>query len=319
MDILFVGYSSIVQRKVLPAAIKSQSIENISIASSKRPDLSDIPGFSPENVFHEYEQAIAKTTNSLVYISFPNALHAPWAEKALRAGNHVIVDKPAFMNYAEAKRLIELANNENRLLAEANVWSYHSLFEEIKATLKDRRPHSLYANFSSPPLEPENFRYRPEMGAGILYDRGSYAVRCASEIFEDSPERIFCSQKFSDTMKGVDTDLTVMMEFSGKATFLGFFSLECEYTNSLEIIGEDFRIHANRIFTPPPEMELELVIQHKNTVSTIKTPARDTFQVFLEDVVDSISDSSFRKFNELLINDALLFERLLDAAQQQST
>ena len=317
MEILFVGYSSIVQRKVLPAAIKAQNIGNISIASSKTPDLSGVPGFSPANVFGDYEEALARTADSLVYISFPNALHAPWAEKALLAGNHVIVDKPAFMNYEEAVRLVELANNRDRLLAEANVWNYHTLFEEIKAGLKGRRPRSVYANFSSPPLDPGNFRYKPGMGAGILYDRGSYVVRCVSELFNEIPEKIYCSQRFSDTMKGVDTDLTVMMEFSEQSTFLGFFSLECEYTNSLEIIGEDFRIHANRIFTPPPQEQLELEMQHNNKVSAVKTRACDTFQAFLEDIVASIKESNHLKFNELLLRDASLFERLLNASRKQ--
>jgi len=318
MDILFVGFSSIVQRKVLPAAIKSNRIGKISLATRKKPELSGMPESDLGNIYDDYDKAIENTSNSLVYISFPNALHAAWAEKALLAGHHVIVDKPAFMTLDQAERLVNLANNNSLLLAEANVWNYHTLFTEIKNHTGGKSPHSVYANFSSPPLEPENFRYKPEMGAGILYDRGSYAIRCVSELFHDHPEKVYCSQRYSGSMKDVDTDLSILMEFSDKSTFLGFFSLECEYTNSLEVIGEDFRIYANRIFTPPPEVELELEIQHENTKSAVKTLSCDTFQMFLEDIVNSINDATYKKFNELLLNDATLFERLLNASHKQS-
>ena len=317
MDILFVGFSSIVQRKVLQAALKSPAIGNISVATRSQPDFSAIPGFSPAEIYDNYDDAIARTASPLVYISFPNALHAPWAEKALRAGRHVIVDKPAFLNYQEAERLFRLADESSLMLAEANVWNYHALFSEIKSRLNGRQPHSVYANFSSPPLDEANFRYIPEMGAGILYDRGSYAVRCARELFKGFPVRVYCSQRFSDSMANVDTDLAVMMEFEDRATFLGFFSLECEYTNSLEVIGADFRIRADRIFTPPPDIGLKLEIQQKNSASVIEAPACDTFQIFLEDVVDSINDSTCKKFNELLLDDARMFEQILDASQQQ--
>ena len=317
MDILFVGFSSIVQRKVLPAALKSPSIEEISLATRSSSDFSAIPGFGPSEVFNDYDDAIARTASSLVYLSLPNALHAPWVEKALLAGRHVIVDKPAFMSYGEAERLSRLADDSNLMLAEANVWSYHSLFSEIKSTMDGRRPRSVYANFSSPPLDKGNFRYIPELGAGILYDRASYAVRCVRELFQDFPAKVYCAQKFSDSMKNVDTDLTVMMEFGDQATFLGFFSLECEYTNTLEVIGNDFRIRADRIFTPPPEKGLKLEIQQNNCASIVETQASDTFQLFLEDVVGSINDSSFKKFNELLLDDARMFEQILDASQQQ--
>jgi len=310
MDILFVGYSSIVQRKVLPAAIKAKNIERISFASKKHLDLTKITEFNIGHIYDNYEEAILKTGNSIVYISFPNALHALWAEKALLAGHHVVVDKPAFMSYEEARMLTGIANRNNLLLAEANVWTYHFLFKEIKKYIENKVVHSVYVNFSSPPLEPSNFRYNPDMGAGILLDRGSYAVSCVRELFPNLPENIFCSQRFSESLTDVDTDISIVMNFSDRSTFLGFFSLECEYTNTLVIIGQDFRITANRIFTPPPDKKLDLEIMHNNTLSKINTLPCDAFQEFLDDVVNSIQNCTHERFSRILLNDAELFARL---------
>ena len=316
MNITFVGYSSIVQRKVLPAAIKAKNIDKISIATSKTPDSSAIPDSKFGKIYNNYDEAIAETNGSLVYISFPNALHAKWVEKALLAGHHVIVDKPAFMSYDDAERLVGIAKGNGLLLAESNVWTYHSLFTEIKKYIKDKNLHSIYANFSSPPLDVDNFRYNPDMGAGIVLDRGSYAISCVRELLPGLPENICCSQRYSKSHSNVDTDLSIMMSFNNKSTFLGFFSLGCEYTNSLEIIGEDFKIYATRIFTPPSDEELELHIQHDNDSLKIKSEPCDAFQEFLEDVINSLHDSTYNKFSDVLLNDAVLLEKIINASNQ---
>jgi predicted dehydrogenase len=314
MDILFIGFSSIVQRKVLPAAIKASNIEKISFASSKSPDLSDQEVFEVGKIYGDYDSALSDNSGMLVYISFPNALHAEWVEKVLLSGNHVIVDKPAFMTLDEAKRLVDLANSSNLLLAEANVWTYHSLFNEIRGIINGREVHSIYANFSSPQLDSSNFRYQPGMGAGILLDRGSYAVSCVRELIPGVVEDVFCSQRFSETHEGVDLDLSLIMSFDDRSSFLGFFSLECEYTNSLEIIGKDFRLHADRVFTPPPCNELKIDVQTDNNVSTITAGPCDAFQVFLEEIVDSLDNDKHRKFSNILLNDAVMFERILQVS-----
>ena len=55
------------------------------------------------------DEAIEAADIDLVVIASPNATHASLAERALRAGKHVVVDKPFTVTLAEARRLADLA------------------------------------------------------------------------------------------------------------------------------------------------------------------------------------------------------------------
>lgn len=54
-----------------------------------------------------------------MYISTPNGLHFEWASKALRAGKHVLCEKPFTSNAEEAHKLIELAKEKGLVCEEA--------------------------------------------------------------------------------------------------------------------------------------------------------------------------------------------------------
>jgi predicted dehydrogenase len=60
------------------------------------------------------EEAVADPAVDAVYIALPIALHADAAIAALRAGKHVLCEKPMAMNFAEAQRMIAEGNTARR-------------------------------------------------------------------------------------------------------------------------------------------------------------------------------------------------------------
>ncbi|MDI1263086.1 MAG: gfo/Idh/MocA family oxidoreductase, partial [bacterium] len=72
MRLLILGYSSIVERRVLPAAAKVGAIDEISIASKSRP----APDVWPKQgrFFDDYETALRESAADVVYLSLPNAM-----------------------------------------------------------------------------------------------------------------------------------------------------------------------------------------------------------------------------------------------------
>ena len=114
MRLLILGYSSIVERRVLPAAAKVEAIEQISIASRSR----TAPGGWPKQgrFFNDYETALRDSDADLVYVSLPHAMHEQWVMAALAAGKHVVVDKPAMMTFAGSQRAVTEARR-------STVWS----------------------------------------------------------------------------------------------------------------------------------------------------------------------------------------------------
>ena len=68
---------------------------------------------------------ILVTPSTKSAISLPNSLHYFWAKKSLEKNYHVIIDKPATLNFRQAKDLIKLAKKKRKLLSEAVVFQYH--------------------------------------------------------------------------------------------------------------------------------------------------------------------------------------------------
>ncbi len=66
--------------------------------------------------YREYEQLLAAPGIDAVSVCLPNALHAPVSIAALRAGKHVLVEKPLARNQAEAHTMIEAAQESRRVL-----------------------------------------------------------------------------------------------------------------------------------------------------------------------------------------------------------
>lgn len=60
-------------------------------------------------------ELLADRDVDVVYIAVPNKFHAPLAIEAMKAGKHVILEKPFAMNAAEARRVIATAREEKRV------------------------------------------------------------------------------------------------------------------------------------------------------------------------------------------------------------
>ena len=121
MKILILGYSSLCKRKIVPALKEKLNIVKFCICSKSQ---------KKENIgayawYRDYKVALEKSEANLVYISLANYLHYFWAKKALEKNYHVIIDKPATLNYKQAKSLVKLARKKKRLLSEAVVFYYH--------------------------------------------------------------------------------------------------------------------------------------------------------------------------------------------------
>lgn len=123
----------------------------------------------------------------LVVLATPNASHFSLAEAALKAGKHVVVDKPFTLTYLEAKALCELAQLQQRLLSVFHNRRYDDDFLTLQQYLNSNQygmPVTLTSRFD---------RYRPEVrqrwreqavpGAGLWYDLGPHLLDQALRLF----------------------------------------------------------------------------------------------------------------------------------------
>lgn len=78
---------------------------------------------------------IAAMDIDIVHICTPNATHAGFASAALRAGKHVICEKPLATSAADAAELADLANARGLIGAVPFVYRYHPMVREARARI----------------------------------------------------------------------------------------------------------------------------------------------------------------------------------------
>ena len=72
----------------------------------------------------------------VVYVALPNSLHYEYAYKALKAGKHVMLEKPFCQNYKQAKTLVDYAKKHNLLLFETIMTKHSKLYKKQILILK---------------------------------------------------------------------------------------------------------------------------------------------------------------------------------------
>ncbi len=80
----------------------------------------------------DYREILADPTIDAVHIGTPNALHYPMSEAALKAGKHVLCEKPLTMTSAEGKKLVKLAESTGLVNAVNHNLRYYPIVQQIR-------------------------------------------------------------------------------------------------------------------------------------------------------------------------------------------
>ncbi len=134
------------------------------------------------------DEAIEAADIDLVVIASPNATHASLAERALRAGKHVVVDKPFTVTLAEARRLADLARERpGQVLSVFQNRRFDSDFLAVEAALQAgsigpvRYFESAIERFR--PQVRDRWREHDLPGSGLWFDLGPHLLDQALCLF----------------------------------------------------------------------------------------------------------------------------------------
>lgn len=87
--------------------------------------------------YSSYQDAIDDPTVSIVVIATPPDSHLPLALAALRAGRHVVIEKPAFLRAADADLVREAAARAGRVVTVAENYRYRPLLRSLQRMIAD--------------------------------------------------------------------------------------------------------------------------------------------------------------------------------------
>lgn len=318
--VLLLGYSRIACKRLIPALGACGQAVQLDIASKSSARAARAEQLLPGEIFDSYGSALQESRADMVYISLANSDHFLWAEAALESGRHVVVDKPAVLTYIDAERLVALAKDKKRLLAEANVFSFHPQIELARDAFVSAKspPSKITSVFSFPGFQKEDFRYRAECGGGALNDLGPYAISAGTVFFNEHPQKLFC-QVTDRSSSGVDLSFSMAALYSGGRAMVGHFGFNTEYQNTISILGPSMCISFDRVFTIPSDYKNTLRVRASDTLQEIPVPQSDCFANFFNRIFCAVKKSQFTEWYQHVLVHARSLDMLKSAAQKENS
>ncbi|MGY5800106.1 aldo/keto reductase [Rhizobium sp. LEGMi12c] len=230
----------------------SRSGKLVAIASRNpdKPGLGD--GFPGARIVNGYEALLADKEIDAVYIATPHTGHAEWAIKAIRAGKHVLVEKPIALSAFDAEAIYYEARKAGVFAGEAFMYRVHpqtaKLIELIKSgAIGGLRIIRTSFGFNMGKVNPEHRLFANETAGGGILDVGGYPVSMARLIagavdgkpFLD-PDKVSGVGHLGQT--GVDEWASAVLKFPNDIIAEVSCSIMANQDNTLRIIGSEGRI-----------------------------------------------------------------------------
>ena len=306
MKILILGYSNLCRRKIIPVLKKKFSNVKFSICSRSQKKKN----IGAYDWFRDYKVALKKSKTDVVYISLINSLHYYWAKKFLENNYHVIIDKPATLNFKQAKNLVKLARKKKRLLSEAVVFHYHhQINKAIKEINSLKNLTHVHARFVIPKFPKKNFHNFKKYGGGCLLDMGSYVAAVFRIFISKNIKKVTFLSSFKENQNGVNENFDVKIVV-GKKSFSGYFSHNGEYENTLTLFTKRKSVTINRVFSPPNDVDLTLQVNEGNISKEKKLKRDDTFFNYFKKIITLLKAKKFGNSYQDLLKDSFFREKL---------
>jgi predicted dehydrogenase len=220
-------------------------------AGSRRPGGADefAARFGAPNVHGSWEGLVADPDVDVVYIATPHPGHHAAALLALKAGKHVLVEKPFTMDADQARELVAAAAASGVFLMEAMWTRFLPAIVALREVVAEGRLGDLvavHADFGVGfPEDPDGRWFSPALGGGALLDLGIYPVSFASMLL-GTPAQVLATSDAAFT--GVDGHTSaILRDGHGRqavVTTTMFANTETRGT----VIGRDARIEVDRPF-----------------------------------------------------------------------
>ena len=161
-------------------------------------------------VYTELDEMLKNPDIDVVYLCIPNVLHADAALRCLRAGKHVLCEKPATISAAEMEEILHTARTEGRIFAEAVMNFYSPVTDRLRAELAQDPVVSARLDYSQRSSKLDKLRagahitsFDRKLYGCVLTDLGCYVLHFAVNLF-GAPKKLDASAVFLGEVDGTD-------------------------------------------------------------------------------------------------------------------
>jgi predicted dehydrogenase/aryl-alcohol dehydrogenase-like predicted oxidoreductase len=230
----------------------SKTGELIAIATRNPGKAGLADGFPGTRIIGGYEALLVDTEIDAVYIATPHTAHAEWTIKAIRAGKHVLVEKPMALSAYDADPIFHEARKAGVFVGEAFMYLFHPQTRRLVELVKEgaigevRIIRSSFG-FDMGTFRPDHRLFSNDLAGGGILDVGGYPVSMVRLIAGAAMGRDFAEPATVAGVahlgqSGVDEWASAVLKFPNEIVAEVSCSIMAQQDNTLRIIGSKGRI-----------------------------------------------------------------------------
>jgi predicted dehydrogenase len=213
--------------RIAPTALikPARVVDGVEVAAVAARDRARAEAFAGKHgiptVHGSYADLVADPSLDAVYVPLPNGLHAEWTIAAIRAGKHVLCEKPFTSNADQAREVAAVAAGSGLVVMEAFHYRYHPLARRMEELVHggELGPIVRVETAMCFPLPVfTDIRYQFDLAGGALMDAGCYAVHCLRLVGPGEPTVTGARAVTLRRDRRVDRALTADLSFPGGAS-----------------------------------------------------------------------------------------------------
>lgn len=194
----------------------------------------------------DVEAALTDPQVDLVVIASPNQRHAPQAERAIRAGKHVLIEIPIALTLVEAEELARLARASSATVMAGHTSRYYPAVRDLIGRIRDGtlRPRHIVSAMGTDKRNDRNWKGEPrDWTDDLLWHHGLHVIDTIVHLYEGDrvvATSVQAGRRHPD--HGGEMELSVSLRFAGGglATIALTYEARDQFTRYTLIADQDF-------------------------------------------------------------------------------
>ena len=240
------GYAAEVH---LPAICSLKQARLTALADSDSTRLEAVANrYGIERRHLDWRELIHDPANQVIAVFTPPHLHFEMTREAVRAGKHVMVEKPLVAYLAEADRLIEETSSSCAKITIGYNLRFHRQIRQLRRLIQDGALGNIEfvrGVATSPTALRENFpdyRRKRELGGGVVIELAVHYYDLWEHLLDTRLQHVTA---MSRSAEGADITAFVAGRMASGALVSAEFSLKATEQHEIEVYGDRARAKAS--------------------------------------------------------------------------
>ena len=310
-----VGLGSLSINQLMPAFAKAQQSKLVGFVSGrpeKARQLAQVYGVDQKNIYtyDNYDSLANNPEIDVIYVVLPNSMHPEYTIRALKAGKHVLCEKPMANSAADCEKMIAAAKAANKKLMVAYRCRYEPNNQLAIRWAQDSSEGPAPAPTPGQPAplgmgptrvimaemgfnigNPGQWRLKKAMaGGGSMMDIGIYGLNAARYLTGEEPTEVYAMLSTTPNdvrFAEVEENITFQLRFPSGI----LANCVSSYGTSFNKFRVNKKLGAFELDPATPYTGLRMRVFRGNNVEDRSLPQRDHFQLEMDHFSECIQTS----------------------------